>query len=171
MRQALFTANRPGYFDLAVAKDAIKPTIYEHREFAAFIAGMETLFAEWRNRSAKTLKALAAGCLPKVIIKELSEKLLAHYTGKPLIDKYDVYQHLMDYWAETMQDDGYLIAAEGWKAETVRVLEKNKHGKELDKGWVCDLVPKSLIVRRYFATQQQAIDAQQAELETPYAAS
>ena len=72
----------------------------------------------------------------------LAEDLLAHYTGKPLIDKYDVYQHLMDYWSETMQDDCYLIAADGWKAETYRIIEKDKKGKERDKGWACDLVPK-----------------------------
>ncbi|CAN5191024.1 hypothetical protein BH23VER1_BH23VER1_17460 [soil metagenome] len=37
----------------------------------------------------------------------------------------------MDYWAETMQDDVYLIAADGWVAETSRIIEKNKKtGKE-----------------------------------------
>ncbi len=71
----------------------------------------------------------------------------------------------MDYWAETMQDDCYLIAAEGWKAETYRVIEKDKKGKEKDKGWACDLVPKALIVARYFAKEQAAIDQLAAELE------
>ena len=64
----------------------------------------------------------------------------------------------MDYWAETMQDDCYLIAADGWKAETYRVIEKDKKGKEKDKGWACDLVPKPLVVARYFAKEQAAID-------------
>ena len=64
----------------------------------------------------------------------------------------------MDYWAETMQDDCYLIAADGWKAETYRIIEKDKKGKEKDKGWACDLVPKPLIVARYFAAEQAAID-------------
>jgi type I restriction enzyme M protein len=91
---------------------------------------------------------------------------LAHYAGKPLIDKYDVYQHLMDYWAETMQDDCYLIAADGWKAETYRIIEKDKKGKEKDKGWACDLVPKALIVARYFAKEQEAIKQLEAELES-----
>lgn len=36
----------------------------------------------------------------------------------------------MDYWAETMQDDCYLIAADGWKAETYRVIVQDKKGKE-----------------------------------------
>ncbi len=45
-----------------------------------------------------------------------AEKVSFGYSDKPLIDKYDVYQHLLDYWAETMQDDCYLIAADGWLA-------------------------------------------------------
>lgn len=166
LRKTLFTVNRPGYLDLAVAKESIKPTIYEHLEFVTFIDSMNTLFAEWQEQSAATLKELQANCHPKTIIKELAEDLLAHYTGKQLIDKYDVYQHLMDYWAETMQDDCYLIAADGWKAETYRILVENKQKKMVDKGWTCDLVPKPLVVARYFATEQAAISKLEAELES-----
>ena len=64
----------------------------------------------------------------------------------------------MDYWTETMQDDSYSIAADGWKAETYRIIETNKKGKEKDKGWTCDLIPKSLVVARYFAAEQTEID-------------
>jgi type I restriction enzyme M protein len=103
--------------------------------------------------------------IPKEVITALAEGLLAHYAGKPLIDPYDVYQHLMDYWAETMQDDCYLIAADGWKGETTRIIEKDKKGKEKDKGWTCDLIPKALIVARYFAKEQAAIDELSAKLE------
>jgi type I restriction enzyme M protein len=166
LRQTLFTANRPGYLDLAVAKQAIKPTIYEHPEFVTFIGSMNALFADWQLCSTETLKGLEVGCHPKTVIAELAEELLAHYTDKPLIDKYDVYQHLMDYWSTVMQDDCYLIAADGWKAETYRVIEKDKKGKEKDKGWTCDLVPKPLIVDRYFAAQQTAIREQEAMLES-----
>lgn len=158
LRQVLFKVNRSEYVDLAVDKAEIKSTIYEHPEFAAFIAEMNAHFAEWRDRSAKTLKALQPGCRPKEVIACLSEDLLVHYADKPLIDKYDVYQHLMDYWAEIMQDDCYLIAADGWKAETYRIIETDKKGKEKDKGWTCDLIPKSFIVARYYAKEQAAID-------------
>lgn len=96
----------------------------------------------------------------------LSNDLLDHYVSKQLIDKYDVYQHLMDYWEETMQDDCYLISSDGWKAETYRVIEKDKKGREKDKGWACDLVPKALIVARYFAKEQAAIDQLRAELDS-----
>jgi type I restriction enzyme M protein len=157
---------RVGYLDLDVPKQAIKPTIYKHPEFVTFIGRMNDLFVDWQQHSTETLKGLQAGCHPKIVIAELAEELLAHYTDKPLIDKYDVYQHLMDYWSTTMQDDCYLIAADGWKAETYRVIEKDKKGKEKDKGWTCDLVPKQLIVDKYFAAQQAAIREQEATLES-----
>ncbi len=166
LRKALFKANRKGYLDLAVAKDAIKSTIYGHPEFTTFIGGMNDHFAKWRKATVPALKDLQMGCKPKQVIGALSEGLLAHYTAKPLINKYDVYQHVMDYWATTMQDDCYAIAADGWKAETSRVMEKDKKGKEKDKGWVCDLVPKSFIVARYFAKQQEAITKLEVELES-----
>jgi type I restriction enzyme M protein len=166
LRQALFKPNRPGYVDLAVDKAAIKSTIYGHPEFATFIARMNTHFTTWLQKTEKTLRQLKPGFHPKQIIAALSEGLLAHYVSQPLIDQYDVYQHLMDYWAETMQDDCYLIAADGWKAETCRIIEKDKKGKEKDKGWACDLVPKALIVARYFFGEQKAITNLEAQLET-----
>jgi type I restriction enzyme M protein len=109
------------------------------------------------------------------VIAELSESLLAHYAGKPLIDPYDVYQHLMDYWAETMQDDVYLIAADGWveAAKPRGIIEdKDKKIKETPdltigrKKYKMDLAPPALIVARYFAKEQAAIEALQAEQET-----
>ncbi len=166
LKAALFQPNRRGYLDLAVDKSDIKPAIYDHPEFAAFIAMMNGHFAAWRAKASNTLKGLTPGIHPKEVIAALSEDLLVHYTGKPLIDKYDVYQHLMDYWAETMQDDCYLIAADGWKAETTRIIETDKKGREKDKGWACDLVPKPLIVARYYVSEQAAIDRLAAELES-----
>ena len=158
---------RGAYLDLAVDKQSIKPTIYEHPEFAHFIARMNSLFAEWREHTSAALKTSQAGAFhPKDLIAQMSESLLTWYADKPLIDNYDVYQHLMDYWTATMQDDCYLIADDGWKAATYRIIEKDKKGKEKDKGWACDLVPKQLIVDRYFAVQQAGMRNLEAELES-----
>lgn len=164
--KALFIDYRPDYLNLAVSNEAVKTTIYQHPEFTTFMSDMEAHYIDWQQRRAKILKLLEAGCHPKDVIKALSEDLLVHYAGKRLIDAYDVYQHLMDYWAETMQDDCYLIASEGWMAETTSVLVKDKKGKEKDKGWACDLVPKELIVARYFSEHQQAILELETGLET-----
>lgn len=165
LRAALFSPNRPGYVDLAVEKTAIKTSIYDHPQFSAFVAQMNAHFDQWRTQATARLKALEPGFHPKDLIAELAEDLLTHYSGKPLIDAYDVYQHLMDYWAETMQDDCYQIAADGWKAVPYRIIEMDKKGKEKDKGWACDLIPKPLIVARYYPQDQAAIDTLTAELD------
>ena len=166
LRAALFTERRPGYFDLSVGKGALKPAIFAHPEFAAFTAGMEALFDRWRLAAVGRLKALSPKFLVKDLVAELGEGLLAHYEGKPLVDHYAVYQHLMDYWAETMQDDAYLLSADGWKAETSRIID----AKGKDKGWTCDLVPKELVVARYFAPEAAALAKLQAAVEAASAA-
>jgi type I restriction enzyme M protein len=65
---------------------------------------------------------------PKALIETISEDLLHAFADAVLIDPYDIYQHLMDYWMETMQDDCYIIADDGWKAETYRIIMKDKKG-------------------------------------------
>lgn len=166
LKATLFAPGRAGYVDLRGEKAAIKTTIYGHPEFAGFIERMNAHFDAWRSTTSARLKTLKPGFKPKELIGELSESLLAHYAGQPLIDRYDVYQHAMDYWDATLQDDAYLIAADGWKAETYRVIDTDKKtGKQRDRGWACDLVPKGLLVARYFAADQARIEGLEAELE------
>jgi len=168
LKSSLFsTAKRSDqYVSLQVSKDDIKQNIYQHPEFVAYIYNMNQVFSEWASTTTNQLKALSPGFHPKELIHTISETLLSSYTGKALIDRYDVFQHQMNYWFETMQDDAYLIAADGWQADTTRIIETNKKGKQIDKGWTCDLIPKQLVINRYFSEQQHSIDALNAELET-----
>lgn len=53
---------------------------------------------------------------------------------------------------------------------TYRVIVKDKKGKEKDKGWACDLVPKPLVVARYFAAEQAEIEKLAGLLESATAA-
>ena len=165
LRAALFTLNRPGYVELTADRAALKSTIYDHPQFTAFIDGMNTHFKVWRDAETVRFKALKPGFQPKALIVATAERLLEHYYDRPLVDPYSVYQHLMDYWAQTLQDDAYLVATDGWKVEPYRIIEKDKKGKEKDKGWACDLVPKALVVARYFAAEQAAIEQLAVEFD------
>ncbi len=160
------SAGRPGYVRLKIPQSDVKAAILGHPEFVAFQKRATRGFTEWRQATTPRLTAFGKGGHPKALITEIAESLLHAYGKTPLIDAYDVYQHLMDYWAEAMQDDCYLVAAEGWAAETHRIQETDKKGKTKDKGWACDLVPKDLIVARFFAKEQAALEIKQAELET-----
>lgn len=163
-------ANRPGYYDLQLPISEVRAAILGHAEFAAFDQSVTQLFEQWTQTNIPRLKGFVKEGHPKDLIETIAEDLLATFRTAPLLDTYDVYQHLMDYWDETMQDDCYLISADGWVAKTYRVIEEVKSGKKKgetrEKGWACDLIPKPLIVARYFSQEQAEIDALQVELET-----
>lgn len=153
---------RPGYAQLNVPMAEVRATILAHPEFQHFRAKVETLFDKWRQAITPLLTGIQPGDHPKVLIETVSETLLATFQAASLLDPYDVYQHLMDYWAETMQDDAYLIAADGWVAQPQADVDK----KGRIKGWTCDLLPKPYTVARYFTAEQAELDAKQAELES-----
>jgi len=159
------SVGRPGYVRLKIQQADVKEAILGHPEFVAFQKQATKGFTGWREKITPRLTVFGKGGHPKALIAEIAESLLQVYGKTPLVDAYDVYQHLLDYWAEVMQDDCYLIAADGWVAKTYRVQETDKKGKTKDKGWACDLVPKDLIIARYFAKEQAALEAKQAELD------
>ena len=178
VRAALFeSAGRPGYARLKLPIAEVKSAILGHAEFAAFQKKATKHFDDWRAAATKRLTAFDKDGHPKALIETIAEELLAAFRPAPLLDAYDVYQHLMDYWAETMQDDAYLIAADGWvkgaqPREIVQV--KNKDNKlawpephDYLKGkrrFKSDLVPAPILVARYFAAERDAIEALDNEL-------
>lgn len=165
LRQALFEAERPGYARLRQPMAEVRSIILAHPQFQQFRSKVETLFDKWRQAVMPLLTGIQPGDKPKALIAQVSETLLTTFHAAPLLDPYDIYQHLMDYWAEAMQDDAYLIAADGWVALPRRIVETDKKGKTKDKGWTCDLLPKPYIVARYFAAEQAELEAKQAELD------
>lgn len=177
VRAALFEVLRPGYSQLRIAKTEIKPTIFGHQEFTAFNAKATELFEQWKAANMPHLTGLGQDGLPKALIETIAESLLQTFEHAPLVDAYDVYQHLMDYWAESMQDDCYLIAADGWveAAKPKLIIEdkskKTKAKPDLvvgKKKYITELIPPELVIARYFAKDQaaiEALEAQQAALE------
>jgi len=169
VRTELFKkADRPGYSQLKLPIAEVKPAIFGHEEFTNFINGVTKLFGKWRRASTPLLKGFAQEGCPKALIEATAEDLLATFRDAPLLDAYDAYQHLMDYWAETMQDDCYLIADDGWHdaAQPHLIVEdKNKKAKAKPdfalgkKKYQAELIPPALIIRRWFADEQAAIDS------------
>ncbi len=177
LRAALCTPLRAGYCAIQPPQAEIKAAIFGHPEFTAFTTKARKLFTQWQTASVRQLLGLAQNGHPKPLIEGIAEELLATFKTAPLLDAYDIYQHLMDYWAETMQDDCYLIADAGWISgakprEIVQV--KNKEGKlvwpekeDFKKGkrrFKSDLVPAALLIARYFAAERDTIAAYEAEL-------
>jgi type I restriction enzyme M protein len=175
LRQTLFQDNgRDGYLDSRVPANRLKETIVGHAEFKLFAERVAAVFEAWRAAHEPALKGIKVDDLPRELIHTLSEDLLARFADVPLLDRYDVYQRVMDYWADVMQDDVYLIAADGWmEAAKPRgiVEDKDKKIKETPdltigrKKYKMDLVPPALVVARYFAKEHAAIETLQAQQE------
>ncbi|RUO93222.1 SAM-dependent DNA methyltransferase [Corallococcus sp. AB018] len=171
IRAALFkNADRSGYSRLKVAATDIKTTIFEHAEFTAWSTHVTKLFAKWQARSAACLRRIAKSDKPKVLIEELAEDLLATFEKAALLDAYDVYQHLMDYWAEAMQDDVYQLVSEGWReAARPQLMGDGKSKEKPDfiigrQKFKADLLPPSFLIARYFAAEQAFIDELESEV-------
>ncbi len=177
LKAELFTpiANRPDYYQLNRATGEIRNVIYNHPEFTAYGKQMDEVFTKWKNETIAFTKAFEKGIHPKQEIIHISENLLKHYDSKQLTDKYAMYQHLMDYWAETMQDDLYELAADGWAAGNglKRIGKKSKKGdKEVVKlvpgleGLEGRLIPPALMIQQYFAGEQKGIDNLEGRAES-----
>lgn len=156
LKNELFKKNaRPGYLELNIEQSEIKNKIYNHPEFIEYAKLVDKAFKKWKNQIYDKLINIEVGMKPKKLIQFISEEILASFSMLNLIDKYDVYQHLMTYWSDTMQDDVYIIANDGWKADFYYDTEK--------KEYVCDLIPKELVINRYFLKEQEAIEQLEVE--------
>jgi type I restriction enzyme M protein len=176
LRETLFEDGlRAGYSKALVDPRDVKKTILDHAEFQDFKAASLSRFEAWKSAHTERLKSIAVGDDPKALIHEISEDLLARFHGADLLDKYDIYQILMTYWSETMQDDVFMLVQDGWDAaRTVRQLVpvKDKNGKNVYKEDAdfefgaranktkhkSDIIPPGLVVSRFFATENAALD-------------
>lgn len=166
LKKDLFEPLREGYSQLKVSSSEIKETIFSHKEFIKYSKEIDEVFAAWKTKVHATLSGINKKTIPKKLCFDIAETMLEQYENKALIDRYDIYQHLMNYWNETMKDDVYMLIEDGWVARVRRVIEKNSKGKEIDKGWTCDLLPKNIIINEYFADKQAAIQQLEADIES-----
>ena len=175
LRRRLFgPGDRQGYSVARVESDRVRAVVLEHLEFKAYGDRARRVFDAWRGAHARRLRELGVGSSPKKVIRDLSEDLLRRFAGLPLLDHHDVYQCLMDYWNEVMQDDVYLVVTEGWaEAARPRVLVPVRGkgtGERPDltvkrKKYRMDLLSPGLVVARYFAKERNELDLLMADVE------
>jgi type I restriction enzyme M protein len=166
LRRTLFAdGDRPEYSHARVPAPEVRDVVLGHPEFLDFSGRVRSVFDGWRDAHESRLKRLDRGSDPKELIHAISEDLLVRFAGAELVSHYDAYQHLMDYWTETMQDDVYAIAQDGW---AVGRVVRPAHDKEtpdivVKKGnkttrYVGELIPTRLVIDRFFADEQAEVD-------------
>jgi len=159
---------RDGYSTIAVPKDEIRKAIFSNDEFLNYGKYVDEHLAKWIADVRPMMDAIKIGDKPKEFIRIISEKILSTFAEVSLIEKYDVYQALMEYWETTMQDDLYSLVADGWKAgNDIDIEYKKKKDGTLTttlKSFEGRLIPKAILISEYFSAEQEAIDKLSVEL-------
>ena len=175
IRATLFEPAREGYSKALVKASEVKSTILNHDEFKTFAAQSLMPFTEWAERS--NLHTIEQGELPKQIIHRISEDLLQSYAQTPLLSKYDIYQILMDYWAESMQDDVYVLVQDGWTGgkQIREIFPTKKDGKNVwkeshdfeitKKRYRAEVIPRALVEKRFFSDLLTQLSILESDVE------
>lgn len=171
LKGELFSVNEgnKNYFSLRVSKAKISETIAKNDSFITQKELFQKSLNEWADYVRPSMTNVKQGVNPKKLIGNWGEKLLAiSQEDKSLVDAYSVYDHLMTYWGETMQDDCYLIANDGWVIPDVVPEKKNALYCDI----VCDLLPVEIVLKEFFSEEladitdcQNKIDSKGGEID------
>jgi len=171
LRAMLFSANRPGYSDLAIDVADVQQAVLDSEEFKKFASEVRGRVDDWFTAHRPIVQAINGETIPQDLITRLGDDLLARFKDAPLLDEYDVYEQLMTYWHDVMHDDVFLVMHEGWmEAAKPRKTIEDKERKlseppDLVIGsgrgaakYKMDLIPPALVVARFFANERVNVD-------------
>ena len=158
-------------YELAMKPKNIEKYITDDESVKAEIDRESTvLFALWKNEIKEALLGINSETNPKELIRSIGEKLLAQYDEAILLDNYDVYDLLLNYWNEKLQDDIYLIKSAGYEAGAeieyvyAQKKEKDENGESVTvddtskvKSFEGLLIPREIIEKEYFTVELEAL--------------
>ena len=162
LKDRLFRKEANGYYSLVPAADTISEAVNADASYQM----QNTLYAkvveDWcQEVSQDMLASVKEECEPKALIERWSNRLLERAQADlKLVDPYNVYEILMNYWAEAMQDDCYLVSRDGWKV-SLRETKKKSTFEDLE----CDLLPISVVVNKFFAGDYADILSKRSNVE------
>lgn len=176
LKGILFQPLREGYYRPVLDKEKIVSTITSQAEFIEHANMVDAAYSSWKEAITPLLSELSQKTHPNLVIVEISESLLKAFSNVPLLDKYDVYQVLMEYWNETMQDDVYAIYFGGYEAGREIAYEyvtkkKKEHGVTVEvqtnktKGFEGRLIPKDIVAKYFFSDTVNAINNLRSQLQ------
>lgn len=173
LRDSLFADERDGYSQALVKASEVKTSVLDHAEFKQFSQQSLALFQQWK--AGANLSSIDIGDLPKEIIHRISEDLLDAYTNAQLLDRYDMYQIIMDYWFDVMQDDVYVISQDDWigcnavrqifpQKKDGKNVWKEKHHFEINKErFIAEVIPPTLVENMFYVDELRELESLQTE--------
>ena len=157
LKTKLFKKNeKEGYLDLAIDKDSINEEISNSKEFIKYFEDLIEKIVKWEKENKDKLYKVNNKTRVKNLIEELSDSILKIFKNDKLIDKYEAYEFLMEYYNNTLKDDMHLIVENGWIPKIV--YGKDKNGKIKKNEFESDLLPKNIVIKEYFEEYANKLD-------------
>lgn len=119
LKQEIFTCvdEKHNVYNLAMPPNEIEMVISEDENIKNEKANeCGELFGTWRNTVKDSLLNINTDTNPKELIRNIGIEILHDFELAQLLDNYDVYDFLLNYWNDKMQDDVYIIKASGYEA-------------------------------------------------------
>jgi len=149
LKKELFIANEKyGYVNLAIDKACINEKISSSKEFVEYFDNLIEKVIEWEKVNESKLYNINNETRVKKLIEKLSNEILVIFSEDRLINKYEAYELLMEYYNDTLKDDLYLIVENGWIPKLIYGQDKN--GKIKKNEFDSDLLAKDIIIKEYF---------------------
>ena len=131
LKNKLFKKNqKDGYLNLTIEKASINEEISSSEEFISYFEELIEKVVKWEKENENKLYNVNGETRVKSIIEELSNSILKSFEEDKLIDKYDAYEFLMEYYNNTLKDDLHLIIENGWIPKLVYGQDKNGNKSE-----------------------------------------
>ena len=131
----------------------------------------DAIFTQWRDSVKDILLGIESETNPKELIRTIAVMLLNAYESAQLLDNYDVYDCLLNYWNAKLQDDVYAIKASGYEVgreieyEYAQKKAKDENGETISvddtskvKSFEGALIPREIIEAVYFADELAVIN-------------
>lgn len=142
----------------------------------------KVIFEQWKEEVKDILLGIDADTNPKELIRMIAAMLRVAYEQARLLDNYDVYDCLLNYWNAKLQDDVYAIKSGGYAVareidyEYAKKKQKDESGETVEvddtskvKSFEGALIPKEIMEAVFFAEELAELTAlmeQSAALET-----
>jgi type I restriction enzyme M protein len=178
LKVSLFNDLGNGYYDLKVSQADIATAIENDPSYQTQGKAFSEMLNDWRNSVQPQMMSVCKGARPKELIANWSETLLMKaISHRGLVDPYEVYDVLLNYWADVMQDDCYMVANDGWTYPEVKAVKrKETTNKKTNKTEVketaclydeivCDLLPVNILLSEFFTTETDEIADLQNQIE------
>lgn len=168
---------KQNFYSLALPSEEIETVIGQDANIQAQkLYETNTTFSQWKDSVKRKLLNIDSRTNPKTLIRDISLSLLQTYTAAELLDNYDVYDCLLNYWNEIMQDDVYAIKVNGYEVgkeieyEYAQKTVKDANGNKIKvddcskiKSFQGAIIPKEIIEEVYFPKELEELNAIQEQ--------